>query len=125
MTETITLRPWKRAIALACLVVYGPFVATALYAQAFVDCSHCKQTAWMTIPAGPGYLSLLLLRNVWSFKLPGNAAIITLVTLYSLALTLAVARLARANSILRKVGMVLVLIYSALCAVGMLLAIRA
>jgi hypothetical protein len=36
--------------------VYGPFVAMATYAVSFVSCTHCKQTSWQVLPAGPGLI---------------------------------------------------------------------
>ena len=51
---------WKRAHLWAYSAAYGPFVAMATYTWFFVDCSHCKATAWATLPYGPGAIPTLL-----------------------------------------------------------------
>ena len=49
----------------AAAVVYGPFLAMALYTLLFVPCPHCKRTVWETLPISPGLpLSWLALSRI-------------------------------------------------------------
>ncbi|MBX3412019.1 MAG: hypothetical protein KF708_04820 [Pirellulales bacterium] len=45
---------WKTPLFFAFAATYLPFLALALFMTAFVPCAHCKQTAWMLAPVGPG-----------------------------------------------------------------------
>jgi hypothetical protein len=51
----------RRTYLTSYLVVYGPFLAMALYTSVFVECSHCKLAYWELLPCGPALIPLMLL----------------------------------------------------------------
>jgi hypothetical protein len=50
-------RPLVDSYLMSCSAIYGPFLAMATYTLLFIDCSHCKQTAWQTLPCAPGLVA--------------------------------------------------------------------
>lgn len=82
---------WRSAVGLACLAVYGPFVVMAVYTSLFVSCLHCKTTAWVLLPCGPGLLPLTLTQRWLDLPRPGDtlgyilAMVFTNATVFALA----------------------------------------
>lgn len=77
MIETSPLLPsrsWPRAVWLAGLAVYGPFVLMAWQMLVFVPCSHCKQASWTLLPLAPGIVPVALVRR-WFGQSPPNDAL--------------------------------------------------
>jgi hypothetical protein len=63
---------WRRAYALAWSAVYGPFIGMAVYALAFVSCSHCKLAAWTLLPYMPGLIPVELARRAIDLDRPSD-----------------------------------------------------
>jgi len=84
-----------RALVPAAAVIYGPSMLVALYAIAFVPCSHCKVAAAVVIPPGPALLPLDLLRQTLGMPRPGD------LTGYAIALVVSVLLLAGLSALMR------------------------
>jgi hypothetical protein len=55
---------------MSCSAIYGPFLVMAIYALLFVDCTHCKQTAWQLLPYGPGVVAVEMGRQLVDLPRP-------------------------------------------------------
>jgi hypothetical protein len=86
---------WKGAVGLSGFVVYGPFMAMAVYALWFVQCQHCKWAALKVLPCGPALLPLEAGRIWLQLPLPRNTPGIILAVIVSLAFVVGLAWLVR------------------------------
>jgi hypothetical protein len=62
----------RRAYLSSYAAAYGPFLAMALYASAFVECAHCKAAAWSMLPSGPGLVPLMFMGQVVGIPMVGE-----------------------------------------------------
>ena len=115
---------WMRAVALAALAVYGPFVVMAIHASLFVSCAHCKAAAWTVLPCGP---ALLPLQVGWNLGLarPAGSSGFVLAFVASGVLIQGLAWLLRRGRRARIAGIVVAASLSAVLAAGTLAMIRA
>lgn len=114
---------WKRAVGLATLAVYAPFVVMAVCTLFFVSCDHCKKTAWLLLPSGPGMLPLEAARTWLNFSCLSDLPWFVLAFLVALTLVAALAWLIRLGEKPRRIGLCLAFLacsVSAFCLLSMI-----
>ncbi|MCD6049833.1 MAG: hypothetical protein K0Q55_1236 [Verrucomicrobia bacterium] len=116
---------WKRATAYATLVIYSPFVIMAFCTLLFVDCYHCKQTAFILLPCGPGLFPLEFLRSLLSFQSPGDLYWFATAFLFTLGEIFLLASLLRRGGWFLRAGMATAFIIFSIIAYCTLSMIRA
>ncbi len=115
---------WKRATAYAALTLYAPFVIMAFCTLLFVDCYHCKQTAFILLPCGPGLFPLEFVRSQLSYQSPGDAIWLSTVFLFAFGEIFLLASLLRKGGWFLRAGMAIAFIIFSLIAYCTLSMIR-
>lgn len=117
---------WKRAYLLACLAVYGPFIAMATYTLLYVSCSHCKAAAWIMLPCGPGLVPVEIARRWLDLPRPSDTLWFAVALFVSGAMVIGLAWLIRRRSWWwRALSAAAAMTYGTFAAIGILAAIRA
>lgn len=81
---------WTNALWVSAAALHGPYLLMALYTFLFVPCTHCKYTAAMLAPVGPGLLGGMFAARLVGLHISDTLALliaagITLVNLIVLA----------------------------------------
>lgn len=76
-------------MSVSVVAVYGPFLVLALYMSFYVACSHCKSSAWMLLPGGPGVVLVEMGRRLLDLGRFSDAFLIALAMAASILLTAA------------------------------------
>jgi len=82
---------WTTALLLSAAANYGPFLAMAIYALAFVSSSHARRSIWQLLPGGPAFLVTDAMYRM--LNIPGqndwlvlaHSCALTLLTVFALA----------------------------------------
>jgi len=115
---------WQRAVALAVLVTYAPFVAMATFMQLAVSHPHCQETAWRVLPVGPGLLPSGLVWNALDLSAPTEGVSFALASALCLCFVATIAALAQRGGRWRFGTAAIALAAFTLVAVGTYHAIR-
>lgn len=119
---------WRRALLWSAVAVYGPADAVLTWVLAAVPCSHCKEAALTSLPAGPGFVLLHLVRQLLgSSLLRGlpDAAMVVLGGAVSVAIAVGMAWIGRRGWWWLVSGCLIAACGSLIAALGTVAAIRA